>query len=181
MTAWIGLLRAVNVGGHNRVRMADLRECLEELGLRDARTLLQSGNFVADGAAREVAGLERRLERAARARLGIETQVFLRTPAEWRALIAENPFPHEARSDPGYLHAVVLKSAPLRARVSALESAITGPEVIRAHGRELFAYYPDGAGRSKLTPGLIEKHLGTTGTARNWNTVLKLQDMLETP
>ena len=85
-----------------------------------------------------------------------------------------NPFPAEAKSDPGHLVVMCLKSAPGREAVSALQQAISGREVIRAKGREAYIVYPDGIGRSRLTTALIEKKLGTRGTARNWNTVMKL-------
>jgi uncharacterized protein (DUF1697 family) len=58
--------------------------------------------------------------------------------------------------------------------VSALQQAITGREVVRANGREAYIVYPDGIGRSRLTTALIEKKFGTRGTARNWNTAVKI-------
>jgi uncharacterized protein (DUF1697 family) len=75
---------------------------------------------------------------------------------------------------------MVLKDAPKAGAVKALQAAITGREIVRAHGREAYLVYPDGIGPSKLTHALIEKTLGTRGTGRNWNTVLKL-DVLVHP
>ena len=173
MTTHIGLLRAVNVAGQNMVGMAALRSLLEELGMRDVRSLLQSGNVVfrSDmGGAR----LESLLESGARKRLGLETEFFVRSAAEWRAAIAGNPFRAEARRDPGRLVLMCLKEAPERKDVAALQKAITGREVVRAKGRHAYIVYPDGQGRSRLTVVLIERKLGTSGTARNWNTVVKL-------
>ncbi|MGH7742490.1 MAG: DUF1697 domain-containing protein [Candidatus Eiseniibacteriota bacterium] len=179
MGTWVGLLRAVNVAGHNAVTMADLREFLEAAGLSQVRTVLQSGNFVASGGAREAPALERLLEREAKKRLSLETEFFVRSHRDWSALVAGNPFPAEARRDPGHLLVVFLKEVPERARVSGLENAIRGREVIRAFERHLFAYYPDGVGRSKLTAAQIARHLRGSGTVRNWNTVMRLQAMLE--
>jgi uncharacterized protein (DUF1697 family) len=174
MTTHVALLRAVNLGPHNAVAMADLRAFLGQLGLLEARTLLQSGNAVF-GAGREApAALERRLETEAIRRLGLTTTFFVRTAKEWRALVAANPFPDEAVRDPGHLLVFCLKAAPAPAAVSALQASISGREVVRAVGRQAYAVYPDGIGRSRLSIAVIEKALGTRGTGRNWNTVMKL-------
>jgi uncharacterized protein (DUF1697 family) len=118
--------------------------------------------------------LEQMLERAAAKQLGLETPFFVRTAKEWQAIIDANPFPKEAMADPGHLLAVILKEPVEAANVTALQKAIVGREVVRAKGRCAYIVYPDGIGRSKLTTALIEKKLGTRGTGRNWNTVLKL-------
>jgi len=170
----IALLRGVNVGGHGKVAMADVRALFEQLGFRGARTLLQSGNVVFSCAAKTDAELETRLEKEALKRLGLRTQFVVRSVDEFAEVIARNPFPNEAKREPSLVHVMFLKSAPQAAAVAALSAAVTGPEVIRAGARHLYITYPDGAGRSKLTGTLIEKKLGTSGTARNWNTVLKL-------
>ena len=173
MASHIGLLRAINLAGLNRVSMTELRALMTALGLADAQTLLQSGNVVfrSDASPDQ---LERQLEKAAAKRLGVQTDFFVRTAKEWRAIIESNPFPKEAKADPGHLLTVVLKADAEAAKVLALQNAITGREVVQAKGRCLYVVYPDGVGRSRLTSATIEKMLGTRGTARNWNTVLKL-------
>jgi uncharacterized protein (DUF1697 family) len=173
MPRLIALLRAANVGGHGKIAMAGLCAFAAGLGFANPRSVLQSGNLVFESASKpDVA--ERRLEAEAAVRLDLRTDFFVRTPGEWREMIAGNPFPHEARRDPSRLVAVVLKRAPASAAVTALQAAIVGRERVAAGGRHLYITYPDGQGRSKLTGALIEKTLGTRGTARNWNTVLKL-------
>ena len=99
---------------------------------------------------------------------------FVRTADEWASLVKKNPFPDEAEGDPGHLVAVLMRQAPRPGAVLALRAAIVGRERVELRGREAYLVYPDGMGRSKLTPNLIEKHLGGAGTTRNWNTVLKL-------
>ncbi|HYJ34021.1 MAG TPA: DUF1697 domain-containing protein [Candidatus Binatia bacterium] len=178
MTSYVALLRAVNLAGRNKVGMADLRAAAESLGYAEPRTLLQSGNLLLRGPARPDPVLERNLRDAARKKLGMEIDFFVRSAAEWQALVAENPFPREAKSDPGHLVAIALTGAPGRAELKALEQAIQGRERIRLSGRTAYAFYPDGIGRSKLTMALIEKKLGVRGTGRNWNTVLKLAALL---
>ena len=179
MTIHIGLLRAVNLAGHNKVAMGDLRELLAGLGMQDARSLIQSGNLVFRSDGRTTKELERVLEDAAAKHLGLKTDFFIRTANEWKAIIAGNPFPEEARSDPSHLLVIFMKEAPDRDDVAALQSAITGREVVRAKGRHAYVFYPDGIGRSRLTSALVEKKLGTRGTGRNWNTVLKLGALAE--
>jgi uncharacterized protein (DUF1697 family) len=174
MTTHIGLLRAVNLGAHNKVAMADLRGLLTGLGMQDARSLLQSGNLVFRSEIAATAQLEDLLQHGAANRLGLETDFFVRTAKEWQAIIAGNPFPREARRDPSHLLVMFLKKPPDRAAVTALQNAISGREVVSASGREAFITYPDGIGRSRLTTAVIEKTLGTRGTGRNWNTVVKL-------
>lgn len=174
MTPHIALLRGVNIGGHNRVAMADLRELLKRVGLEDARSLLQSGNLVFRSKGRTVAQLERLLETETKKSLSLEVDFFVRTAEEWDGLVAGNPFREEASQDPGHLVVLFMKRAPEAQKVDALRAAITGPEILRARGRETYVVYPDDIGHSRLTTSLVERKLGTRVTGRNWNTVLKL-------
>jgi uncharacterized protein (DUF1697 family) len=174
MTTYVGLLRAVNLGAHNKIGMSNLRELLVGLGMTDVQTLLLSGNLVFRSDVRTTAELERLIESAAAKRLGVATDVLVRSNKEWKAIVAGNPFPNEAKQDPSHVLVMPLKDAPNRTDVSALQAGITGRETVRAHGKCVYIVYPDGIGRSRLTIALIEKKLGTRGTGRNWNTVLKL-------
>jgi uncharacterized protein (DUF1697 family) len=160
MSLRIALLRGINVGGNKMVAMSDLRDIATRLGFEEPRTLLQSGNLVFRSA-KKPAQIEKLLEAE------VDAKVFVRTCEEWREVVARNPFPDEAKSDPGHL---LLMS--FRETVRAFDWP--GSERMRADGRHLYIYYPDGAGRSKLTNALIERKSGGSGTARNWNTVLKL-------
>jgi uncharacterized protein (DUF1697 family) len=176
----IALLRGVNVGGNRKVAMADLRAAVTEMGFTDVQSLLQSGNLVFRASGRAgAATLERTLEQGVEERLGVRTDFHVRTVAEWEAAIAANPFPAEARRDPGHLLVLFMKGAPAPKAVQALQAAITGPERVRAEGRQAYLVYPDGAGRSRVTNAVLDKHLGGRGTARNWNTVLKLAELVK--
>jgi uncharacterized protein (DUF1697 family) len=176
MTPQIALLRAVNVGGI-KVSMADLKALLVDLGFEDVRTLLNSGNVVFRGKTTG-ADLEKLLETEFAKRAGRPTEFFVRTAEEWKSIIDRNPMTDQARRDPGHLLVVVLKHAPTNREVDELRAAIVGPEVVEADGKQAYIYYPAGVGQSKLTAKLIEKQLGSPGTARNWNTVLKLAAMV---
>jgi uncharacterized protein (DUF1697 family) len=174
MTVQIALLRGINVGGHQVVAMSDLRDLLTQLGFESARSLLQSGNLVFRGDARTTGELERVLETEAETRLGIHADFLIRSAKEWREIVARNPFRKEAERDPSHLVVMFLKAAVNAKDVKAVQAAITGPEIVRGDGRHLYIVYPDGIGRSRLTNAVLEKKLGIRGTARNWNTVLKI-------
>jgi uncharacterized protein (DUF1697 family) len=174
MPTYIALLRGINVGGHNKIAMADLRDLVSDLGFAGVKTLLQSGNLVFAGARKTDKALEKLLETETAKRLGVTADYIIRSTAELEAVIAANPFPKEAKNDPAHLVVMFLKSAVTAQDVKGLSDLITGPEIIRGAGTELYIVYPAGIGTSKFTSALIEKKLGTRGTARNWNTLLKL-------
>jgi uncharacterized protein (DUF1697 family) len=174
MTRYVALLRGINVAGHNRVAMADLRALATEQGFEHVETVLQSGNLVFDGRPMASSRLESLLEEALAERLGLKIAFFVRTGKEVEAIVSGNPFPREAKSDPAHLVVTCLKGAPSRSQVTALEKSIVGREVCRVRGRDMYVVYPDGIGPSRLTTTVIEGKLGTQVTARNWNTVLKL-------
>jgi uncharacterized protein (DUF1697 family) len=178
VTRYIGLLRAINLGGRNTVAMSALRDLLTHLGFDDPRTLLQSGNIVFGCDRRRAADLERVLESEVGKRLELATGFFVRSGDEWQKIVAGNPFVKEAARDPSHLVLMVFKQRPSGQAVQRLAAAITGPEVVRVDGRHAYIVYPNGIGRSRLTNALIERHLSTRGTGRNWNTVLKLNALI---
>ena len=174
----IALLRAVNVGGTGKVPMAELRAAVEKTGFKDVRSLLQSGNLVFDAGAKSPNTVETTLEAAFENAFGFKTDIYMRTCAEIAEVIARCPFSKEAKDDPARLHVLFMRKAPGAAAFKALSAAIKGPERVRGDGRHAYIHYPNGAGDSKLTAAVIARHLGTPGTARNWNTVGKLAAML---
>jgi uncharacterized protein (DUF1697 family) len=179
MAVHLALLRAVNVGGRQPILMSELRDLLLTLGFVGVRSLLQSGNLVFRNNARKGTDLEGFLEQEAAKRLDLHTEFMVRTAEEWKRLVADNPFPEEAKRDPGHLVVMFLKRVPSAKEAEALQAAITGPEIVSINGREAYIVYPSGIGRSRLTNTFVEKKIGTRGTARNWNTVLKLATLVE--
>jgi len=177
MPVYIGLLRAVNVGGGTQVPMARLRDLVAEVGLEDGRTLLQSGNVVFRSRTKDATRIERTLARAIFEKMEVRTEVFVRSIEEWRSILSGNPFARESQDDPSHLLVMVLRHAPAEDRWRALTAAISGRERVHGSGRHVYLVYPDGIGRSRLTTARIESHLGTVGTARNWNTVNKLAEL----
>lgn len=179
MPVYVGLLRAVNLGPDTQVSMDFFRDLLLALGFEGVQTLLRSGNAVFRSPERNVAKLERGMAAAIERRLGRRTEVFVRSAEEWRSVIVGNPFPREAADDPGHLLVMALRETPANDRWQALAAAIPGRERVRGSGRHAYLVFPDGIGRSRLTPARIEECLGTVGTARNWNTVNKLAALAE--
>jgi uncharacterized protein (DUF1697 family) len=174
VSTYLALYRAVNVAGHGSVSMAALRDLAAGLGFENPRTILQSGNLVFEASALSAAEIEPKLEAETAARLGVETPVVVRSGTDWHRIVAANPFPREAKDDPGHLLVMALKRPARAEDVRALQAAIVGREQVRGDGAQLYLWYPDGVGRSTLTAAVIEKAVGTRGTARNWNTVGKL-------
>lgn len=171
---YAALLRGINVGGNKKIAMAELRPMVESLGFSDAKTLLQSGNLVFSAKSQPMAKLEKTLEEATQKNLGVQCSYLVRDAAEWGAIIAANPFPKMAVSDPSHLTLTVCRERPDSAALKALRAEIRGAEEFEAVGRELYVWYPDGMGESKLALALSRNRLGTICTARNWNTVLKI-------
>jgi len=158
--------------------MAELCDLLVELGFGDVRSLLQTGNLIFRSRAETGAELEDFLEAQAAQRHHLHTDFFVRTGEEWKQIIANNPFGEEAKRDPSHLLIVFLKRTPSPDEAKQVQAAITGPEIVSISGREAYIVYPAGIGRSRVTNAFVERKLGTRGTARNWNTVLKLASLL---
>ena len=175
----ISMLRGVNVGAHHRLKMSDLRLVYQSLGLQELETYVQSGNVVFKTSERDLGGLRKLLEDAIEARFGFRAQVVFRTTAELRQAIIKNPFKKRDGIEPSKLLVIFPVGRPsTEARKNVLEIK-TGLEELCIEGHEVYVYFPNGMGTSKLTPAMIEKALQLSGTGRNWNTVTKLLEIAE--
>tara|TARA_R110002051_G_scaffold132655_1_gene206246 strand:- start:773 stop:1306 length:534 start_codon:yes stop_codon:yes gene_type:complete len=175
MSHRICLLRGVNVGGV-KVLMTELKAVADGLGLANPRTLLASGNLVVDSDAGP-ADLEARLEAAIAARFGRPIEVMVRTPDQWAALIAANPFPDQAAANGSRLLVMVMKAGLADAALETLQGLAIGEEQVAAVDGSLYLWCPDGIGRSRMAEKAVPRLTGI-GTGRNWNTVLKLAAMV---
>jgi uncharacterized protein (DUF1697 family) len=173
----VAFLRAVNVGGRNRVPMKELRELLESLGLSDVRTYVQSGNVVFTAPSRGAGALANELEKAVADSFGVKANVLLRTKSQLEKVASRHPFAADD-PEPTHLHVLFLHDRPTKANIGRLEQDRFLPDRFEVKGQEVFVHYPNGQGRSKLTIDYFERRLDTVGTARNWKTVLTLRDML---
>lgn len=165
-TRYAAFLRAVNLGPHGRISMADLKAAVEDAGFDDVRTLLQSGNVVFT--ASKAADPSNAVRKAVKARTGLDTDVMARSHAQLVRIAAANPFP-DRESQPAKLHVGFL-SAPTKKRLDLSDF----PEEVEAGSGVLYLWFPNGVGRSKLTSAYLEKQLGVRMTIRNWNTLGKV-------
>jgi uncharacterized protein (DUF1697 family) len=177
MAAFIALLRGINVSGHNRIPMSELRSLCADLGWKGTETYIQSGNVVFHADAAPVR-LEADLERGIESRYGISIPVIVRAAAEWPAYVEGNPFVEESRTEPNLVMLALSKAAPNPDAVDGLRERATGGEQIARVGTALWIHYAGGSARSKLSPALLDRLAGSPVTTRNWRTVLKLDEML---
>ncbi|MEV6358031.1 DUF1697 domain-containing protein [Streptomyces hydrogenans] len=178
-TTYALLLRGINVSGHRKVPMAELRALLEELGHGDVRTYLQSGNavFTTDDDAPEDA-LTAVIEDAIERRFGFRCDCLVRGGAYLAAVAEACPYP-AAELEGKQLHAVYYSAPVTPDRFAAVDAAAHHPESFALGDRVLYLYTPDGLGRSKLAEAVLRPSLnkGVVATARNWNTVRRLVEM----
>ena len=179
MTRFVSLFRGINVGGHQAVRMDALKELHESLGLQDVATYIQSGNVVFTGDDADVAQIQKDIEDGFAQKFGFRVKVMVRTADEFNVIIENNPFQNQPMKELKWVVAMFLASHPISTALEDIQKTYTGPEELHIIGQEVYIYYPEGIGRSKLTNTFLEKKLKTMGTARNWNTVLRLQKMME--
>ncbi len=172
MTVFISMLRAVNVGGTSRIKMEALRAAYEALGLKDVRSLLQSGNvlFRSSVNSRQLA---RRIKQELERKFDLQIEVVIRTLSELESIFERSPI-LSPRADRSKLLVMFLAGVPDAEGQARLVKGHKGSEMLEIRGPEVYLYYPDGVGRSKLTTAVLERHLGAMGTARNWNTLTKL-------
>lgn len=178
MPLCISFIRGINVGGRKKVKMTDLRALYADLGFRDPRTLLQSGNVIFAANTADLAAVGARIEAGILQRFGFEARSLLRTPAAFRAALANHPFTAEQLERGSHAMIFFLSGAPDEGAVATLREDNPGREFIAAKGQALYVFYTDGVARSKLDGKLIEKSLGLVASARNWNTCQRLLKLL---
>lgn len=175
-TRYLVLLRGINVGGHNKVPMAELRDALSGHGFGDVSTYIASGNVLLDAGGRAEADVVDEVAGVVSERFGLSIPIVARAVADWPAILAANPFP-DAETEPKFLHVSLCDRAPDPEAAAAFDAAAHSPDRLEIVGRELYLWYPNGSGRSKLTGALLERKLGVTTTARNWSTMRKLAEL----
>jgi uncharacterized protein (DUF1697 family) len=171
MPVLISMLRGVNLGTHNRIKMGALRALYKSLEFEDPRTYVQSGNVIFRTKEKNSAALAKKIQSAIERKFGCRTEVILRTTDELRRAIAENPFAASRKLEPSKVLVTFLATTPRPDANAALLALKDYPEELHLKGCELYIYFPNGAGRSKLPWSKLEKLFQTTGTARNWNSV----------
>jgi uncharacterized protein (DUF1697 family) len=175
-TRQVGFLRGINVGGHNRIAMADLRALVTDLGYTDVTTHLQSGNVLYTAKASPVKAAEA-MSAAIEATLGLRIAVVCRTRDELAATVANDPMGSRAHDPARYL-IVFLDKAPTAEALERLAAVDAGSDVLTLVGRDLYVWMPDSIHKSKISAALARNVLKVTWTGRNWNTVTKVAELL---
>lgn len=170
------LLRGVNIGTKNSLPMAELRTMLEDLGCRDVRTYVQSGNAVFDTKLDRVK-FTKVIEAALERYMGRPIATTLRTEKQMRTIVEGNPFGKVA-TIPSNLCVTFLANAPKEVELAALYAKDFSPEMFRVSRTEIYSWHPNGQGKSALCAAFERLPLRGAVTRRNWNTVQKLLDML---
>jgi len=179
MTVIISMLRGVNLGPHNRLKMEELRALYEALNLRDAQSYVQSGNVIFRSEEKDLNGLARRIEGAIEKQFGFRPPVILRTTAELREVTAKNPFAKRREIEPSKLLVTFLHRDPGEKVREQVLKINTEPEELRMEGREVYIYFPNGMARPKMKWAAVERVLKTQWTGRNWNSVQNMLQMAE--
>jgi uncharacterized protein (DUF1697 family) len=178
MSVYVSLFRGINVGGNHQVKMAELKALHEALGLTAVQPYIQSGNVIFTSDEAGAQSLRERIEEGFARQFRFRSQVYLRTAADIQGIIERCPFHRQPDKEPKW---VVVTFLPTGTDPSAWASAIQtypGPEEVVLLGDELHVYYPNSIGASKLATTALGKQLKTVGTARNWNTVEKLHELM---
>ncbi len=176
MADFIALLRSVNVAGHGRLAMADLRQSFLSLGYSDVSTYIQTGNVFFGAAGKNASKLIGEIEGRLEQDFGSSPAVILRTTAELRHVLATSPYPARG-ADPARHHVTFLAGKPSKDKLSAFTPPESGRDELVVIGREVYVHTPDGYGNSKLNGAMLERRLGVVSTTRNWNTVTKLCEL----
>jgi uncharacterized protein (DUF1697 family) len=179
MAVIVSMLRGVNLGPHNRVKMEELRALYESLKLHEPQTYVQSGNVIFKTDERDLLKLTKRIEGAIEKKFGFQSDVVLRSTAELRDVIARNPFAKRRGIEPSKLLVTFLAGDPGEQARIAVRAIKCAPEELFIDGREVYIYFPNGMARPKLSWPTIPKILKVSGTARNWNSVTKMLEMAE--
>jgi uncharacterized protein (DUF1697 family) len=173
---YIALLRGINVSGRNTIPMEELRSLCAGLGWDDVQSYIQSGNLVFQAGA-AAAKLEAELQEAIERRFGLSVPAIIRAAADWPAYVSDNPYPDASESEPNLVMLALSKAPPKGDAVDKLrERAARGERIIQV-GDALWLHFGGGVAKSKLSPALLDRLVGSPVTTRNWRTVLKLQEM----
>ncbi len=177
LATYIGLLRGINVGGHNKIPMSDLCALCAKIGYSSVQSYIQSGNLVFSTSAAPTA-IEGDLQRAIEGRFHLQIPVIVRAATDWPAYVTGNPFPEASRIEPNLVMLGLAKTPPKPEAVSALRSRSANGERITQVGDALWIHFAGGAGGSKISPALLDRLVGSPVTMRNWRTVFTLSELL---
>ena len=180
MSAYVAILRGINVSGHKIIKMERLRAGFEALGFAHVKTYVQSGNVIFE-TDEPPAGLAAKIEGKILDEFGFEVPVLTKSAKELKDIVKRNPFVKDDQIDQAKLHVTFLSSDPPRNALESLQPLAVGAEQVRLAGRAVYLFCPNGYGTTKLTNTALEKKLSCRATTRNWATTNKLLEMATNP
>lgn len=176
-STYISLLRGINVGGHNMIRMDRLRQSFQALGLENVKTYIQSGNVIFKAPKKSAEICARRIQERILKDFGFSVSVMVVSSEEVGRVIKNNPFLKEKAFDASKLHVTFLSQVPTKSGLKALEALPAKPDQFRHSGKALYVHCPNGYGKTKLSNNTLEKVLSVSATTRHWRTVNTLYEM----
>jgi uncharacterized protein (DUF1697 family) len=178
MPVYVSFLRGVNMTGHNKMKMADLSALYNDVGLNGVSTFIQSGNVIfSAGDEYSVLNISQKIEKAISEKFSYDVPVMIRSVDQLKRLLSVNPFLSENNFDPAKNAVLFLHEKAAEDQIANVKNIDYPPDKFKVDGSEIFIYCPNGFGRTKLYTNFFEKKMGVTGTARNWNTILAIQDI----
>jgi uncharacterized protein (DUF1697 family) len=177
MPVYVSMLRGVNLGAHNRMKMAELREVLTPLGCQKVQTYIQSGNVIYRAAKQSRQALSKKIEESLLQRFGFSVPVLTRTAREMKDVIQSNPFLKESGVDLSKLHVTFLPEVPGEAGLKIMRAIDAGPDRCHSVGDVIYLFCPNSYSETRLSNGFLEKTFSVRATTRNWRTVNKLYDL----
>lgn len=174
MTRHVALLRAVNLGPHNKLPMKDLASYFESAGATDVKTFINSGNVVFSAPASKMSAIDKKVRAAIEKKHGFEAPMVFRTAAELAKVLRTVPF---EKNELDHVHVTFFADAPKKKDLALLEPKRHASERLELRGRELYLHLPNGVGQTKLIASFVDKTFGTFGTTRNLRTVTKLAEL----
>lgn len=179
METYISILRGINVSGHKKIQMDDLKALFENLKFKTVTTYIQSGNVIFKASKQRDEVLAKKIEEAIYSKYNFEVPAIIRSVQEMRNIIAVNPLLKESNIDAEKLHVTFLEEVPDKTKVDSIKSSGYSPDKFIIIGKEIFLYCPNGYGITKLSNNFFENKLKVSATTRNWKTVNKLLELAE--
>lgn len=180
MRTYISFLRAVNMTGHNSIKMTDLASLFNNLGFKDAETFIQSGNVIFSSTEDLViSDASVKIEKAILEKFNFTIPVMLRTVSDIKDIFTYNPFLNRDKFDPSKMAVIFLYEEPSEDQQLKVKDIEYPPDQFQIIQKEIFIYCPNGFGKTKLYTNFFEKKMGVTGTARNWKTISTILNIAE--
>lgn len=172
---YIALLRGINVSGHKKILMADLRNLLSDF--ENVKTYIQSGNILFESNSKNTSKLEQQISELIYKKYGFEVPVIVKTIKEWMFAFENNPFLKDSTISIKQLYVTFLSEIPKKENIELMKQLDYSPDIFIIKNDLVYSCYPNGPGRSKMTINVFEKKLSVPATSRNWNTVTKLLEL----